>query len=172
MRYDRPIIAKAARIAVLALLFLAVGCQQQETSKEWEPIIDGYVEAWNTGNLDILDGIIAPQFVRIVGSTTSAEGLDSLKKYISSFRETYPDFHVTIDERIYAGDKSASRWLFTGTHSGLGNPPLKGKQVNLTGMSFSRMKNGKMVEERVEIDRLAWMLQLGYTLTPPSSTEE
>jgi len=172
MRYDLPIIVRPARIAVLALLFLAVGCQQQDTSKEWKTIVDGYVEAWNTGNLEILDGIVDPQFVRIVGSTTSAEGLDSLKKYISSFRETYPDFHVTIDEEIYAGDKSASRWSFTGTHSGLGNLALKGKQVNQTGMSFSRMKNGKMVEERVEIDRLAWMLQLGYALTPPSGTDE
>ena len=171
MRHDLPIIAKAVRIPVLALLFLAVGCQPQDTSKKWEPISDGYVEAWNTGNLDILDEIIDPQFVRIVGSTTSADGLDSLKKYISSFRETFPDFHVTVDEAFYAGDKGASRWSFTATHSGLGNLALKGKQVNQTGMSIKRIKNGKLVEERVEIDMLAWMLQLGFTLTPPSGPE-
>ncbi len=172
MRYDLPIIKKAACITVLALLFLAVGCQQQDTSKEWKPITDGYVKAWNTGNLEILDGIVDPQFVRIVGSTTLAEGLDSLKKYISSARETYPDFHVTIDERIYAGDKAASRWTVTATNTGPGDFPPTGKQVTVTGISFSRMKNGKLVEERVEYNVLSWMQQLGFTLTPPSGPEE
>jgi len=167
MRYDLSIIAKPVRIAALALLFLAVGCQQQDTSKEWKPILDGYEEAWNTGNLDILDEIIDPQFVRIC-PRRQTDGLDSLKKMITSFRENYPDIHFTLDELIYDGDKSASRWSFTATNSGLGNPHLKGKQVNQTGMSIMRMKNGKAVEERVEFNDLSWMRQLGYTLTPPS----
>lgn len=171
MRSDLPIIKKSARIAFLGLLFLAVGCQQQDTSKEWKPIIDGVVGAYNTGNLEILDGIVDPQFVRIA-DPLSADDLDSFKKVVTSYRKTYPDFHVTTDERIYAGDKAVVRWTATGTHSGLGNLALTGKQVNYTGISISRMKNGKLVEERVEADRLAVMLQLGFTLTPPSGPDE
>ena len=172
MRHDLPIIKKAACIAVPALLFLAVGCQQQDTSKEWKPITDGWVEAWNTGNLEILDGIVDPQFVWLVGSDTTAVGLDAFKEFITSHRETYPDFHVTIDERIYAGDKAVERWTVTGTHSGLDNPLLTGKQINVTGMSFFRMKNGKLVEDWMEFNDLAWERQLGYTLTPPSGPDE
>ena len=171
MRHDLPIIKKAACIAVPALLFLAVGCQQQDTSKEWKPILDGVVEAWNTGNLDLLDDIIDPQFVKLVGSDTTAVGLDSLKQNITTLRTTYPDFHFTLDEEIYVGDKSAVRWSFTATNTGPGDFPPTGKQVTQTGTSFSRFANGKMVEERVETNALSWMQQLGFTLTPPSGPE-
>ncbi len=155
---------------ILSILFLA-GCQQADTSAEWTRLSDDYVEAWNTGNMEILDGILDAQFVR-KGTATPSEGLDSLKKVIVAFRELYPNFHVTLDESIHAGDLSASRWSWTGTHSGLGNPALEGKQVSNTGMSFIRMTDGKLVEERLGTDQLAAMLQLGYTLTPPSGADE
>ncbi len=171
MRYKLPIIAKPVRIAVLALLFVAVGCQPQDASKEWKPISDVYMEAWNTGNLDLLDDIIDPQFVRLVGSVTTSVGLDSLKQYISAFRTTYPDVHVTHDEGIYIGDKGAVRWSVTGTNTGPGDFPPTGKQLTQSGISFTRFANGKMVEERVELNMLAWMLQLGFTLTPPPGPE-
>ncbi len=163
---------KTVSAVALGLLFFASGCGQQDTSQEWDRITKTYVEAWNTGNLEILDGIIDAQFVRISGSTTSSEDLDSLKKVIASIRETYPDFHVTVNERFRAGDLSATRWSWTGTHSGLGNSALKGKQVSNTGMSRSRMTDGKLVEEWVETDQLALMLQLGYSLTPPTGADE
>ena len=122
--------------------------------------------------MELLDGVIDAQFVRIVGSTATSEDLDSLKKYITAFRQTYPDLHVTIDEGFHSGDRSASRWTFTATHSGFGNPALEGKPVSITGISFDRMAGGKMVEERLEVNQLPWMLQLGYTLTPPSGADE
>lgn len=171
MRSDLPIIAKVARIAVLALLFVAIGCQPQDASQELKPIGEVYAEAWNTGNLDLLDDIIDPQFVRLTGSETSAVGLDSLKQYITAFRTTYPDFHVTIDEGIYVGDKSAARWSYTATNTGPGDFPPTGKQVTMTGISFTRYANGKMVEERVETNSLSFMQQLGFTLTPPQGPE-
>lgn len=156
---------------ILSILFLA-GCMQRDTSAEWDRILDVYVEAWNTGNLELLDGIIDAQFVRTVGSTISSDNIDSLKIVMASIRETYPDFHVTVNARIQTGDLSASQWSWTGTHSGLGNPALKGKQVSNTGMSRSRMADGKLVEEWVETNQLALMLQLGYTLTPPPGADE
>jgi len=158
-------------IVILSLLVLA-GCQPADTSEEWTRISDKYVEAWNTGNMELLDGVIDAQFVRVLGSTITSEGLDSLKIYITAFREMYPDVHVTVDERFHAGDQSASRWTFTATHSGFGNPALKGRPVINTGMSFMRMTDGKLVEERVETNQLPWMLQLGFTLTPPSGADE
>ena len=156
---------------VLSILFLT-GCMQRDTSAEWTRILDTYVEAWSTGNVEILDGIMDAQFVRIFGSTISSEGLDSMKIVITSFRETYPDKHWTIDEHIDLGDRSAARWSWTGTNSGLKNPLLKGKQISLTGLSLFRKKDGKMVEERIETDVLNMVEQLGYTLTPPSGVKE
>ncbi len=163
---------KMVSVVSLGFLFFASGCQEQDTSEEWTRVLDDYAEAWNTGNLELLDGIIDAQYVRLVGPTISADGLDSLKKVIASFREVYPDFHVAVDQRIHSGNLSASRWSFTGTHSGLGNPALKGKQVSNTGMNIIQMTNGKLVKEWLETNQLPWMLQLGYVLTPPTGADE
>jgi predicted ester cyclase len=161
-------------VSITMLLVIALGCQQPDASKELKPIADTYVEAWNTGNLDLLDAIIDPQYVRHISptSTTSAVGLDSLKSIISTFRKTYPDFQVTLDEEIYVGDKSVGRWRYSATNTGQGSFPPTGKKVTTTGISIIQYKNGKMVEEFAETDILAVMQQLGFTLTPPKTDTE
>ncbi len=167
-------IFKTFSFGLVTLFFFATGCQQPDVSKELKPIADAYLEAWNTGNLDPLDAIIDPQFVRHVSpaSTMGAVGLDSLKKVISNFRTTYPDFHLTIDESIFISDKSAGRWRYTATNTGLGNIPPTGKKITATGMSILHYKNGKIIEEWVETDNLVPMQQLGFTLTPPPVVTE
>ncbi len=157
-------------MALAATFFVAMGCQQPDASRELKPIGDAYVVAWNTGNLDALDAIIDPQFVRHMSPTspTSAVGLDSLKRVISTFRRTYPDFQVTLDEEIYTGSKSVARWSYTATNTGPGRIPPTGKQVTATGISILHYSNGKIVEEWVETDNLSTMQQLGFTLAPPS----
>lgn len=167
MMYNATVNVKGAGILAVALCFLATGCTQQDTAEAWKPIEEGYVEAWNTGNLDILDGILDANFVRFDGANMEANGLDSMKMVITSIREIYPDFQTTIDEAIYAGDRAACRWHYTGTHSGVGNPALKGKRLQNTGMSLSRMSGGKLVEERYEVNYQNVLVQLGYTITAP-----
>ncbi len=134
-------------LSLVAIFFIATGCQQPDASKELKPIGDAYVEAWNTGNLDPLDAIIDSQFVRHVSSAskTGAVDLDSLKSVISNFRTTYPDMHVTLEEEIYAGDKSVARWTYTATNTGPGIIPPTGMKITATGISiihYKKWKNG------------------------------
>ena len=59
------------------------------------------------------------------------------------------------------------RWTFTGNHTGPGSFPPTGKKVQVTGISISRIVNGKVAEEWVETDNLSAVQQLGFTLTSP-----
>lgn len=158
-------------VVLLMAFFIAMGCQQPDASQKLKPIVDAYAEVWNTGNLHALDAIIDPQFVRHTspsGTASAVVGLDSLKKVIVNLRTAYPDFHVTSDEEIYAGEKAIVRWSYIATNTGTGNFPPTGKQVKNTGIDILRIKNGKIVEDRAETDNLFLMQQLGFTLTPPS----
>ncbi|MCI0693054.1 ester cyclase [candidate division KSB1 bacterium] len=157
-------------VVLIMALFIAMGCQQPDAAQKLKPIVDAYAEVWNTGNLNALDAIIDPQFVRHTSpaGTTSAVSLDSLKKVISNLRTAYPDFHVTLDEEIYVGEKAIVRWSYIATNTGAGNFPPTGKQVKSTGIDILRIKNGKIVDDWAETDNLFLMQQLGFTLTPPS----
>jgi predicted ester cyclase len=166
---------KVVIFTLTTLLFFTIGCQQPDPALELKPKFDAGVEAWNTGNLDGLDDIIDSQYVRHVSpstQSTSAEGLDSLKRVITNLRKIYPDFNLTVDDEVYGVDKAAARWRYTGTHSGHGNSLLTGKQISNTGMSIIHFKDGKVTEEWVIVDGLPVMQQLGYIISPPADDTE
>ena len=56
----------------------------------------------------------------------------------------------------------ATRWTGRGTHKGelMGIPPT-GKQVTVSGITISHVKNGKVVEEWSNWDTLGMLQQLG-----------
>ena len=151
------------------MFFIAVSCEKPDASIELKPLAEKYVEAWNTGNVDILDAFVAKDYERKMSpaSRSSAKGLEGLKQVIMGIRTAYPDFHVTILEEIYLENKVITRYKFSGTNTGPGTMPPTGKKYTGTGISISNFKNGKAIEEWAEVDNLNTMLQLGYTLTPP-----
>jgi len=154
----------------LVLLSTAISCQPAaptDHSVELRPIIDGYVEAWNTGNMDALDSIIAANYQRSGPSGGDASSLEELKAVIGRFRTAFPDARVTVDEADYLDNRSVIRWTYTGTNTGEGQFPATGKKVSVSGVSVSRYEEGKLVEELVYFDNLDFMTQLGFKLTPP-----
>jgi predicted ester cyclase len=65
------------------------------------------------------------------------------------------------------GDKVATRFRWQGTHQGIfqGIPP-GGKQVTVSGIALNRIAEGKLVEDRTELDLLGLMQQLGVIAAP------
>ena len=159
-------------VSLLICAALLGGCQPpdpvQVATAKLKPVVDAYVYAWNTGNLDTLDAICDRNVVRHDRMVDTYRGLDSLKKHIMIVRASYPDFNVTIDEIVYFGDHTAVRWTITGTNSGPGLFPPTGKSFKVGGLSISRFVNGKLAEEHAAYDRLDLMQQLGFQLAPPA----
>jgi predicted ester cyclase len=165
--------AKAGSVLLLTTFIAAAGLSQTpEASRQMKPIIDKYVEVWNTGNVKDLDAIVDPHFVRHANSEPVVEDIDGLKKVISRFRTAYPDLKIVVNEDIYAENKSVGRWALTGTNTGAGEMPPTGKAVKQWGISILHFANGKITEEYAGFDNLALMQTLGYTLAPPSEKEK
>ena len=137
-----------------------------------KPLADKYVEAWNTGNLDGLDAIFDPRFVRRANLLPDVQGADGLKKVMSGFRTAYPDLKIVLTDEVYSGNEAAARWTFTGTNTGSGEMPPTGKSVKIWGLSILRFANGKITEEIVAYDNQSFMEQLGYTMTPPATPKK
>lgn len=79
----------------------------------------------------------------------------------------FPDCIWNIEELVAVGDVVVSRNTFKGTHKGtFMNIPATGNKFELNLMNMSRVKNGKIVEEREEYDGLTLMQQLGMELKP------
>jgi len=163
-------ILKAGSLLLLIAVVITAGCQQQkpDASKELKPIVDKFIEVWNNGNLDELDAYMDANIVRTVNHIPDVEGIAGLKEVMKGFRTAFPDLKLTIDNEVYAENRAALRWTFSGTNTGPGQMPPTGKSVNVWGITIIHFANGKATREIVSYDEKVFMEQLGFTMAPPS----
>ena len=119
------------------------------------------VEPWE-GNLGVIDELVAPDYIGHDPAQPDMQGPEGIKEFITGYLAGFPDGRITIDEQLAEGDLVATRWTGRGTHQGelMGIPPT-GKQVTVSGITISRVKNGKVVEEWSNWDTLGMLQQLG-----------
>lgn len=126
----------------------------------------GIEEVWSQGKFDILDELVASDFVGHMAPVDN-HGPEGVKQYFSTLRAAFPDLHFTIEDQIAEGDRVATRWTARATHKGefQGVPPT-GRQGVVTGITISRVADGKVVEGWTNLDELGLLQQLGVIPTP------
>ena len=132
-----------------------------------------FEEAWNAGNLSVIDELVATDAVGHDPSLPEEiRGPEGLKRQISVYRAAFPDVQFTIEDEIAQGDKVALRWTARGTHRGelMGLAPT-GKAAKVTGITIDKIADGKVVESWVEWDNLGLAQQIGAA-PPPGSMGE
>jgi len=130
-----------------------------------------YYEAGQRNDFVAWDEVCDPAMVLDVGFVAPIQGLEAVKQYTAGMHSAFPDFSLRMDDAIAEGDRVAVRWSMDGTHTAdLMTPngliPPTGKHVAMSGISILRMKDGKILEERVQADILGMMQQLGVVPPP------
>jgi steroid delta-isomerase-like uncharacterized protein len=120
-------------------------------------------EIWSSGELDRLGDYVADDVVHHDPyDPHGADGIEGHKKTIAMNREAFPDIEITIDDQIAEGDRLATRWTSTMTHSGdLGGVPPTGKRLTISGITVERFEDGKVVEAWRSMDTLGLLRQIG-----------
>src|SRR6266540_4569195 len=82
-------------------------------------------EAFNQGNLAVVDELVAPNGISHHLSWGTPANRMGLKQLIAMFRTAFPDLHCTLEDEIIQDNKVAAHWTMRGTHKGLflGNSP-------------------------------------------------
>jgi predicted ester cyclase len=98
-------------------------------------------EAINKGDLEAFDEFFAPDLAQ------------EYKRDIAEIKRAFPDYHGTDEFQIAEGNLVAGRLVFHGTHQGefMGLAPT-GEQWTFEGLSVVRVKDGKIVEDWVEVN--------------------
>jgi steroid delta-isomerase-like uncharacterized protein len=106
-------------------------------------------EVWNNGNLDAIDELLATDAIGhgLGEAGKNVIGPEAFKPFVQRLRGAFPDMHISVDDTISEGDKIAARFTATMTHQGddLGMPAT-GKHVTVSGICFTRISNGQIVE--------------------------
>lgn len=123
-------------------------------------------EAWNKGNLKVLEQYVAPNAQQHDPNNPIAPGPEGLKQVVSLYKSAMPDLHFKIEQEIAEGDYVVSRITASGTQTGaLPGIPATGKKTTVSGIVIGRFKDGKQVEGWSIFDQLGMLQQLGVIPT-------
>jgi predicted ester cyclase len=126
-----------------------------------------FEELLSTDNLALADEILSPDFRLYFAGSPDPMDLKRYKDFLAARRAAFPDRRFAVEDMIAEGDKVSARFTMRGTHNGeLQGIAPSGREVTMSGIDIIRLKEGKMVEDRVEVDQLGMMQQLGVILSP------
>ncbi|HET9149114.1 MAG TPA: ester cyclase [Alphaproteobacteria bacterium] len=119
-------------------------------------------EVANQGKFDVLDDILAPNFVDHDPAPDQGPGIEGLKGFFRAFRAAFPDLSTEVEELVASDNEIAMRYTVRGTHQGsfMGVPPT-GKRFEAAALQIAKFKDGKCVERWGSTDELGILEQLG-----------
>jgi predicted ester cyclase len=119
------------------------------------------------GDLSVIDEFVAADLVDHTAPPALQHGNQSLKQLALIWRQAFPDLKVTVQDILAEGDLVVIAWSGGGTHLGelMGIPPT-GKQGFMSGITFNRMQDGRIIERWGNNDQAGLFVQLGLIPAP------
>jgi len=123
-----------------------------------------FQEVWNEGRMETVFELFAEDGVAIGQSEQggSLRGPKDFAGFVERIRGAFPDIKIKIEDAFGANDQVALRWSAIMTHTGeqLGMAPSN-REVRISGITITRMRDGRIVEGWDNWDQLGLMKQIG-----------
>ena len=118
------------------------------------------------GNLDLMDELVAPDFINhnTIGSSDKGDtfGVEPFRQQLKGFREAFPDVKLSIIHLLVDGDLVTLYMRNQATHMGpFVSIPATGKKIDIVTVTIIRVVNGKFAERWSLVDRYNMFRQLG-----------
>jgi predicted ester cyclase len=84
-------------------------------------------------------------------------GLEGVQRSTELYRALFDDLAFEVVDQVAEDDRVASRWVLTGSN--------RGRDVRLWGITLSRLRDGRIVEDWSGFDSLELLRQLGLLRT-------
>lgn len=142
--------------------------QGRETKRAAERFYATLNEAMRTGDLALLDEVLAPGVADHDPGPGQSPGREGIEKAFRELRAAFPDMRTTPEDMLAEGDRVACRVKVRMTHRGsfLGLSGT-GKEVVMAGIDILRFANGKLTDRWGRFDDLGLLQQLGAVIAPP-----
>ena len=131
-------------------------------SEENKALVRRLIKEVERGNLDVIDELLAPDFVDHDLLPDQEPDRKGYKRGIAEDRDAFSNLTITIEDQIAEGDKVVTRLTWRGAHDRgtfMDLPPA-GKKVEVTAIFIHRISGDKVKEEWSASDMLETRRQL------------
>ena len=151
--------ATTAATAGLVVSGCAKAAKQAASTEENKALVRRYVDMWNTDNRNLVDEIVAPDFVNHPGTTRGRSGH---RQWMAGVQALWPDLEMNIELMLAEGDMVAYWWTANPSTEGtlFGIPPT-GRQIRLSAIKIVRIADGMIAESWQEWNTFDVYQQLG-----------
>jgi len=137
-----------------------------QTAGDERAVLDDYLAAINSHDPEQA-GALLDEKVHYFDAFTGQiqrNRLDAVKKVLDLYQDAVPDGHWEIRSEPAVGSGTiAYEWTFTGTNTGSwGGIGASGQKIDLKGISFVRIANGKIIYKADYFDTTTLGKQLGW----------
>jgi steroid delta-isomerase-like uncharacterized protein len=123
-------------------------------------LADLFVEMTNTRNPDLVDRLVAEDYVN--HNDFVASGREANRQFWAAFFTGLPDVRVTMEDLVISGDRVVGRFTYRGTHTGdLARIPASGKPVQMRSIDIWRVQDGMFAEHWDELNLMQMFQQIG-----------
>ena len=147
-----------SNIGVVGLIVLMACKPSEDFRVSQSEVVNTFNEAWNTGNLDLLDQTVHPNYFKLEGDM-EINGVAELKSYVANFRNSLEGAKVSYLEEVHDKAKVAVRFTLEGTPSDTKKP------FKAAGMVFFRLEDDLIIEDYGVFDQLDALKQQGYKIS-------
>lgn len=151
-------------VLLLGLFCVAIHTNGQDCEQH-QALLDKMEQSLKEKNAKLLAEIYHADAIRHQFNGEE-KGIAQIQENAEQFYKDVPDAtneNVTI---ICSDEFMVVRWI------GKGKPQQSPNPVDVHGITISKIKDNRIVEEWEEINSLSLMMQMGYTLTPPAGAED
>jgi steroid delta-isomerase-like uncharacterized protein len=116
-------------------------------------------EVWNGNNLNVLDELLDPAYYDYTYEPRNREGLE---RALLLMQAAFPGHETIIEELASEGETVAVCLTLCGTHAGpFRGLPASGKQFEIGGYRFYKVRDGKITSHRGLLDLPGLLQQIG-----------
>jgi len=162
------VVLSAALVTALSLAALQAcgraaapgGCSAADLERNKAVVRIVFDEILSKGRIAENESIYDPEFLNH-GPTRDA-GRAEDRAASEGWRQAAPDLNVKILRVAAECDLVAVHWEGSGTNTGTGNGlPATGRSIRVWGMTFFRLRDGRIFEEWTQFDQYSMLKQLG-----------
>ena len=134
-------------------------------------LLERGVELYNAGDLDAYMDLYAEDATQRMAEGTY-KGRDQIRERLAHELGAFSDATYTLGGFVDQDDRFADEFVFAGTHTGPfrlpdgTEVPPTGKRVEIRGMEYVQVRDGKFVVDNLYYDNLTVLAQLGLIPQP------
>jgi steroid delta-isomerase-like uncharacterized protein len=138
---------------------------------ELTKLIEQHYRNVSEGHIERDRDVISDDIIHTSATAGTVTGIEAFLAFVTAFKQAFPDLHWEMREFIEGSNTVVAEGVFIGTNTGTmvgprGPIPATGRRVELPFCDIWRVRNGRIVENRIYYDQVTFLDQLGLMISP------